>query len=188
MRQEQNSGPDLQTGVLSYTSFSSLPTVNLLLFSLTKSARQGCLGHLPPHRFDISFHWLDLCRFQSQESHQTRQPPHMPLLTGKPQQATDPMQRTSGRSPVLGTRTRSCLPILKSAIGRSAKAAGKSVPFLPHGIFSWEFPGLLRSSPWTCPPVWPWLLWAKWKVHRTFPGVLPWWAGLRTGLHSFSIW
>lgn len=38
---------------------------------------QGCLRHSWPHRLDISFYWQDLSRFQSGDSHQTRQPPHV---------------------------------------------------------------------------------------------------------------
>lgn len=99
--------------MFSLLSLPSLPAVNPTAFSPSQQCRgvSGicCLTDCTLHSTDM------ICGdYRHGESHRPgRQPPHMPLFTGKPQWAVGPMHRTAGRSPVPGTGARNCLLTLR---------------------------------------------------------------------------
>lgn len=80
------------------------------------------------------------------------------------------------------------MPTCESAIGLSAKAAGKPRPFWPHRTFSWEYPVITDRSPTdTSSRLAPACSELNERRGALLQESLPCWAGLRTGLHLFSI-
>lgn len=182
-RPEQNSGPGLQTDVLSTTPFPRLHLEPLTAFPLTRKCSDvSSIPGLP----DCTLHSTDMiCAYSRAETatRPVRQPPHMPLFTRKPEQAVDPTRRTAGRS-LIPRPGAVCLlweAIICQGCRRVCATSTTGDVVLRTPKYYWQIlhEYFLQAG--------SGLLWAKWKGRwALLQDSLPCWAGLRTGLHSFS--